>query len=163
MKNLASVAKACLTCGFHPSLLGCGKSECAAGEGWFPQSHYPEKPGVGVADDVGKMNEKHEQENHDPGKCGGKPRVCSGGYAQGCGNEASAHEERPEHVPGKPRRDHPRQDRGCREVFSAKHCQRNGKKDRTKYDDLIQTSLLEKLVPDGDQADSQNQGADEVG
>ena len=48
-------------------------------------------------------------------------------------------------------------------MFGAKHCQRNRKKDRTKNDDLIQTLLLEKFVPDGDKADRQNQGADEVG
>ena len=73
------------------------------------------------------------------------------------------HEERPEHVSGDPRRHHPGYDLRSREMFCAEHSDGNRDKHRAKSDDLIQPLLLDEILPDRAQADSQNDGPAEVG
>ena len=115
------------------------------------------------AGNVGNMDEKHKQANHETEQRSRKPRVFPGRYAQCRGDEARPHEESPEHVSRDPSRHHPGDDFGSGEMFRAEYSDRNGNEQRAQGSKLIQPLPIGKVFCQRVQANDQNDGCGEVG
>jgi len=127
--------------------LGCRKGKDPSDEGQVPQGHYPEQSGAWSAGDVGYVNEKYEQEEHDTQESARLQGIFSDRDTQ-CGTDkAGPHKKSPEHVSWDPVRHHARHEWRRGEMFRAEDGNGNRQEYRTQSDDFLQTLLLRKLAP----------------